>query len=176
MKKTIPLWIKMVYVFTVIVAFNMFLPIGIKQKVTIDNNDMLVNNVSYNAVPSDLISEKVIYTFTGQLTGYGPDCKGCSGITASGYDVSGGTIYYSDKMYGDVRIVASDHKYKLGTIVRITLPNIYDYPIIAIVLDRGSAIKGDKFDLLFTSEDSTSSIGVQRDVKYEVLRIGWKDC
>lgn len=34
-------------------------------------------------------------SFQGSITHYGPDCAGCSGITASGYDVKN-TVYYND--------------------------------------------------------------------------------
>ena len=37
-------------------------------------------------------TEKVLATYKGYITAYGPDCKGCSGTTASGYKVSK-TIY-----------------------------------------------------------------------------------
>lgn len=104
--------------------------------------------------------------FTGYLTHYGPDCKGCSGITASGYDVRN-TIYYNDSEYGQVRIVAASKKYPFYTILRLN-----DYKtgsIIAIVLDRGGAIKGNKLDLLTSSNSEAASLWVQ-NVDVDVLR------
>ena len=57
--------------------------------------------------------------------------------------------------------------------MRITVPNIYKEPIVAIVLDRGYLIKNDKFDLLFNNEEETKPVGRQKNVKFEVLRYGW---
>lgn len=172
MKKEIPLLFKVVYSLSIIVAFYFFLPAGVREVAIINDKVAVVNKSSYNAVPRDLVSERVIDTFTGQLTGYGPDCYGCSGKTASGQDVKNGNIYFNDKTYGEIRIVAADKKYPFGTIVRITAPNVFESPIVAIVLDRGGKIYGNKFDLLFSSEKDTEFTGSQKNVKYEVLRYG----
>jgi 3D (Asp-Asp-Asp) domain-containing protein len=141
-----------------------------------------VSSTLHSSIPEDLIGPKVITTFSGVLTGYGPDCKGCGGTVYGGknggrLDVRNGNIYYQDDTYGEVRIVAADRKYSYGTIVRITAPNVSKTPILAIVLDRGNAniVKGNLFDLLFESETKTNNIGKQRDVKYEILRYGFKD-
>ena len=113
-------------------------------------------------------------TYKGNITAYGPDCKGCSGITASGYKVKN-TIYYNDKTYGKVRIVAADKSLPFGTIVRISDLSIFNEPIIAIVLDRGSAIGFNKsvyFDLLYQSEKASNSFG-KRKATFEILRRGY---
>ena len=121
----------------------------------------------------ELEVEKVISTYTGNITAYGPDCAGCSGITASGYNVLNGNIYYNDKTYGKVRIVASDKSLPFGTIVRIK--DISTEPIMAIVLDRGSAIGFNKkvyFDLLYNSEKETNFFGIKK-ATFEILRKGY---
>ena len=118
--------------------------------------------------------EKVFATYYGPMTGYGPDCIGCSGITASGYNVLN-NIYYDDTEYGKVRIVAADKSLPFGTIIRIKNLNIYKDDIIAIVLDRGSAIgfnKNSYFDLLYKSENDTNFFG-KRYATFEVLRYGY---
>jgi len=166
MKKEIPLLFKVVFGLSIFMAFYYFLPIGLREATT-------VNKKVYNTVSRDLISEKVIDTFDGQLTGYGPDCYGCSGKTAFGLNVQNGNIYFNDNIYGETRIIAADKKYPFGTIVRITAPEVYKTPIIAVVLDRGGRIRGNKFDLLFSSEKETEFTGLQKNVKYEVLRYGW---
>lgn len=107
---------------------------------------------------------------TGKMTGYGPDCYGCSGYLAYGMYVGDGTIYYNDSEYGKVRIVAGDKKYKFGTIVKI------NDSITAIVLDRGGSIGIGKkflFDLLYSSESEASNHGVMNNVKFEILRNGF---
>ncbi len=65
-----------------------------------------VDKIVYDAVPHQVVLE----AFIGQLTGYGPDCTGCSGKTSSGQIVTNGNIYYTDAYYGKVRILASDKK------------------------------------------------------------------
>ena len=102
-----------------------------------------------------------------------PDCKGCSGITASGYNVRNGNIYYNDKEYGKLRIVAMDKSIPFGSIVRIK--KIFKEPVLAIVLDRGSAIGLNKkvyIDLLYKSEKETLTFG-KREATFEILRYGF---
>jgi 3D (Asp-Asp-Asp) domain-containing protein len=169
MNNNIPLWFKAVYFLSIIVAFHFFLPSGVENKFTVNEKVTEVDKEIYNSVPH----EEVLETFSGELTGYGPDCTGCSGKTASGYDVRNGNIYYEDAQYGKVRIIATDKKYQLGSIIRITVPNVYTETITAIVLDRGGAIRGSKVDLLFEHEGATGGLGRQKDVKFEVLRYGW---
>ena len=116
----------------------------------------------------------VLASYKGNITAYGPDCVGCIGITASGYKVKN-NIYYNDKEYGKIRIVAADKQLPFGTIIRISDLKIFQEPIIAIVLDRGSAIGFNKnvyFDLLYKSEKETRSFGKQK-ATFEVLRKGY---
>lgn len=119
----------------------------------------------------------VLEVITGKMSGYGPDCYGCtSNRTASGYYVGDGNIYYEDETYGKIRIVSADSKYSFGTIVRISNISFQNEPIIAIVLDRGGAIGLDKkiqFDLLFEKEAEASLIGIEKNVSFEILRLGY---
>lgn len=118
-------------------------------------------------VPRTESTNEVIY---GRMSGYGPDCVGCSGYVASGKYVGSGNYYYYDDEYGQVRIVAGDKKYKFGTIVRI------NDSMLAIVLDRGGAIGIGKkflFDLLYESEAVANKNGVSNNVKFEILRNGF---
>lgn len=115
--------------------------------------------------------QEVIKTYTGTLTGYGPDCSGCSGNTASGYYV-GNTITYNDSTYGTVRIVAADKSIPFYSIVRISNVPGMD-TITAIVLDTGGAVgfgKATLFDLLFASE--SGAMNKVYNVKFEILRWG----
>ena len=138
--------------------------------------------------------DPVIETYTGILTGYGPDCTGCGNFntgkvsTASGYHVSNivdgaiepaFTITYDDEEYGEVRIVAADANIPFYSIIRITVPH-WDSPVIAIVLDRGSTVGFEncrsergcltQFDLLYPTE--AESLGKTRNVTFELLRNG----
>lgn len=167
MKNKIPLLFKVGYMLSLIITFHFFIPVGLKEKIIVEDNVIKIEKSIYNSVPTEIVLE----TFDGTITTYGPDCAGCGGKTSSGYDVRNGNIYYDDYMYGKVRIIAADKKYPLGTIIRIAAPNISSEPIIAIVLDRGGAIRGNKLDLLFPS--NAESIYRQKNAKCEVLRYGW---
>ena len=123
-------------------------------------------------------TENAIEKLTGSLAGYGPDCVGCTSFrTASGRYIGDGNIYYEDKEYGKIRIVAGDKSYPFGTIVKISNTNYGDNsPIYAVVLDRGGGVgKGKKFlfDLLFTTEKEAAKAGSRKNVIFEILRLGY---
>jgi len=115
----------------------------------------------------------VLQTVVGNLTGYGADCVGCSGITSSGYDIRN-TIYYDDPEYGTIRIVAADPSFPFYSIFRISnVPGME--PFIVIVLDRGSNVgfgRGTLFDLAYLSEEDPNLVGLTRNVTFELLRSG----
>ncbi len=148
------------------------------------NHDIVMSNPVTNEKkvdkPKDISSSNsstVLETLYGTMSGYGPDCYGCtSNRVASGYYVGEGNIYYNDSTYGKVRIVSGDKKYPFGTIVKISASNVSDSDIIAIVLDRGGNIgigKKFTFDLLFATEKDASKYSVSHNVKFEVLRLGY---
>ena len=123
--------------------------------------------VASEVIVDEIPQNEIVY---GKMSGYGPDCIGCSGYLANGHYVGDGNIYYNDNEYGMVRIVAGDKKYKFGTIVRI------NDSILAIVLDRGGSIgigKKFMFDLLYSSESEANSNGVSYNTKFEILRNGF---
>lgn len=119
---------------------------------------------------------KVLETLVANISGYGHDCYGCtSGYTASGYYIGDGTMYYEDSTYGKIRVVAADKKYQFGTIVRIS-NFMNESSFYAIVLDRGGAIGLDKriqFDLLYPKNDDAIPVGIQTNVTFEILRLGF---
>ena len=120
-------------------------------------------------------SVPVIKRYYGPMTAYGPDCVGCIGITTSGYNVLNGRIYYHDETYGNVRILAADKSLPFGTIVRISGLDVFEEDVLAIVLDRGSAIgfsKKSYFDLLYNSEKETNFFG-KRYATFDILRMGY---
>lgn len=103
---------------------------------------------------------------TYKITHYGPDCKGCSGITASGYNVKN-TIWYDDYQYGKIRIVASKN-IPLYSVIRM---NDYgDGNVIAIVLDR--CRYNGIIDILVSSEKEASKLGIKKNVSIDILRRG----
>lgn len=148
------------------------------------NHDIVISNSITNEKkvdkPKEISSSNsstVLETLYGTMSGYGPDCYGCtSNKVASGYYVGEGNIYYNDSTYGKVRIVSGDKKYPFGTIVKISASNVDSNDIIAIVLDRGGDIgigKKFTFDLLFTTEKEASKYSISRNVKFEILRLGY---
>lgn len=177
----------------IVVLFNVY----ILSLIIVKSNDILyskLNSVSYdyNLAASNNIYKKqsitkeaiidskeevsdVLETFIGEMTAYGPDCRGCSGVTSFGYDMKNGNVNYFDKKYGSVRIVAADRKYPFGTIIRVSNLKIYNKPFLAVVLDRGGAIKGNKMDLAFDTQRNplVRQLGFSRNVQYEILRYGW---
>lgn len=142
--------------------------VSVEKEVLKETNEVIVNT------PVEVVEEVVNVPsneiLTGKMSGYGPDCIGCSGYLANGTYVGGGNIYYDDSEYGRVRIVAGDKKFKFGTIVRI------NDSMLAIVLDRGGSIGVGKkfmFDLLYESEAEANRNGVSSNTKFEILRNGF---
>lgn len=116
----------------------------------------------------------VLETQIGSLSGYGPDCVGCSGFLASGLDVRSGNIYYSDSTYGSVRILAGDKSYPYGTIVRVKNSRLSEF--VGIVLDRGGAVgfgKSHLFDLLYQTSSEALKNEVSYNTTFEILRYGY---
>lgn len=113
--------------------------------------------------------------FVGEMTAYKANCKGCTGLVACppSQDVRNNNIWYQDKTYGKVRIVAADRNIPCGTIVEITNITFSNETITGIVLDRGGAIKGNIMDFLVGESDDMDIVGRQKNVNYEVVRWGW---
>ena len=116
---------------------------------------------------------EVLQTVVGNLTGYGPDCVGCGGLTSTGHNLYD-SIYYEDSEFGTVRILAADPSFPFYSIVRVSnVPSMEDF--IGIVLDRGGNVgfgRGTLFDLAFESESSPNLIPLTHNVTFELLRSG----
>ena len=142
------------------------------------NNSINNSNLYKSLTTEDLKKvEKVYSSFSGIMTAYGYDCVGCSGyVGCAPYQwVGDNNIYYEDKEYGKLRIVAADRSIPCGSIMKIDSPKHED-TIYAVVLDRGGGIGFDKFvqiDLLMGSEEETLPHGLARNTKAEILRYGW---
>ena len=158
----------------------------LSEKVKDEDNDLSLTNKEEvkeeapkkeesNSTPltPDFSDRVAIETFTGNLTGYGPNCVGCSGKTSTGYVLTQ-NIYYEDAEFGSVRIVAADKYFPFYSIIRISgVPGMDSF--LAIVLDRGGNVgfdKGTLFDLAFSTEKDPNILGLTRNVKFEVLRRG----
>lgn len=150
--------------------------LGEKQVDNTSMNEVISNftsSVNSNITEPKLITD-VLETIVGTMSGYGLDCKGCSGVVGARYDAKGNNLRYNDPVYGECRIVAGDKKYPYGTIVRVKNSKIGTFN--AIVLDRGSDIgigRRYMFDLLFWTEKESYDFGLSRNTTFEILRYGY---
>lgn len=118
-------------------------------------------------------AKDVLATYTGNMSFYYATCRDCTGYTkVGGYDVRDGKLYYPDKQYGNVRIVAAGSEISNWSIIRIKNSSMGDN-ILAIVLDRGSDIGlGRKFLIDMLTNTNEARGGVNRNITVEVLRNG----
>lgn len=90
-----------------------------------------------------------------EATGYGADCKGCSGITATGINI---------KKNPNVKVISVDPRIiPLGSRVWVE-----GYGV-AIAGDTGGAIKGNRIDVLLPSESYAREHWGRRTVKVKIL-------
>lgn len=115
-------------------------------------------------VEPEVITQAVTETY--EATFYTAFCNtGCIGITASGYNVSN-TIYTSDGL----RIIATDPAVvPMYSIVTVTLADGTTFK--AQALDTGSAIRGNRIDILVGTHAEAITLGRQA-VEIEVIRRG----
>ncbi|MBR6690983.1 MAG: hypothetical protein IKL65_06590 [Bacilli bacterium] len=126
--------------------------------------------------------------YSGKLTGYGPDCPGCSSVgnvscrTREGknHSLTYDGLYYDDISYGSVRILAADHTaFPCGTIVKVNNGILDEF--VGIVLDTGIAMRNAWrkegiiwMDLAFTSQAEALTGGAtSSNTDFEVQRWGW---
>lgn len=106
-------------------------------------------------------NEEVAAGQTFEATYYSALCStGCTGVTASGLDVSN-TISHEGR-----RIIAADPSVlPLGTAVKVSTPS---ETFEATVQDTGGDIKGNRVDILVESEEEAYSIG-RHNVNVEII-------
>lgn len=125
--------------------------------------------------------------YSGKLTGYGPDCPGCSRVGNVACKTREGTnhslindgLYYNDSVYGDVRILAADNSaFPCGTIVKVNNGSLDEF--YGIVLDSGSAMRNAWkegtvwMDLAFSSQAAARTGGATSSkTTFNVQRWGW---
>ncbi|NTU28382.1 3D domain-containing protein [Bacillus tequilensis] len=113
-------------------------------------------------VNNESITEKPNAWQTFEASAYTADCpEGCSGITATGIDVTG-TIYHAGK-----RIIAVDPSViALGSTVEIKQADGTKFE--AVAQDTGGAIKGAKIDVLVANEADAVQFG-RKSVQVRVI-------
>ncbi|MEH6943622.1 LysM peptidoglycan-binding and 3D domain-containing protein [Bacillus sp. JJ722] len=99
-------------------------------------------------------AESATKTLTMTATAYSEDCKDCSGVTATGFNLGENP---------DAKVIAVDpNVIPLGTKVYV---EGYGY---ATALDTGGAIKGNKIDVFIPNESEAKQWGVKQ-VKVQIL-------
>lgn len=128
--------------------------------------------------------------YTGRLSGYGPDCVGCTGTGNLACKTEAKTvhslvkdgIYYTDDEYGKVRILAASLKaFPCGTIIEVKKSG--KEPFMAVVLDTGATMvnswaKGIIWlDLAYATQTDKTVFGADdltgTNITFSVQRWGW---
>lgn len=125
--------------------------------------------------------------YVGKMVGYSYDCQGCSteGYLAcktadnNKFSLKYDGIYYQDKDFGQVRIVAAaTQKFPCGTIINVTKSDSTSYNII--VLDSGGSVKkawengSVLMDLAYENNAAVGSDGlIGNNITFSVQRWGW---
>lgn len=177
-------------------TYNPSLPSNVKKVVTpgVDGIIYVDANGNETKTVQQMVTEEVIVgtgdqgEYTGKLSGYGPDCPGCSKVgNVACHTKNGGTHslvydgeYYQDDEYGKVRIVAAARsKFPCGTIVEITKPGMNSY--YAVVLDSGGSMvtawntsQTVWMDLAYkTQADAKRGNTAGNNIHFSVKRWGW---
>ncbi len=160
---------------------------GIKYT-TSDNEDLKVVQEVVNKVVEKGSGAYGIYK--GRLSGYGPDCVGCTGTgnlacktrEKTVHSLVKDGIYYNDETFGKVRILAAALKaFPCGTIIEVTKPG--KDPFMAVVMDTGASMSNAWhdgivwMDLAYSTQKDKTVFGVDgltgRDITFSVQRWGW---
>ena len=122
--------------------------------------ELEANEVETATEAEEEVSKEETESSIYEATFYTAKCKGCTGVTSSGYNVTK-TIFYKG-----LRVVAAPSDIKFYTKLKITLND--GTVIDAIVLDRGGNIKKNRLDILVSSKKEAYKLGRQK-VKVEVV-------
>ncbi len=178
--------------YEVVANYDDSIPLDVKKVDKEGKNGKIVTNLTTGEVTvfESVAEEITIGTgpkaeYTGMLTGYGPDCEGCTGLLYC-QDSDGKyhyltndieSTYFYDKEYGKVRILASDPTlFPCGTIIHVVNN---DLDIYGVCMDTGIAMRNAwrnygsvLIDLAFTSESITNVV-TNKNTNFTVLRWGW---
>lgn len=179
--------------YSTIYQYNSKVPSNIS-KVLVKGEDgiVYVNNYDNTQIVLKEVVNEVIEVgtgdpgvFQGRLTGYGPDCPGCSVVgnvscrtrEGANHSLINNGITYIDQEYGEVRILAAaTSAFPCGTIIAVD--NGILAPFYAIVLDTGYDMRNAWsngsvwFDLAFASQASVTNVSNEQAL-FSVQRWGW---
>lgn len=151
-----------------------------------DGNEVIIEEVVNEVVE---IGTGAYGVYKGIMTGYGPDCKTCSGrgfvacrtVDKKSFNLINDGVYYNDETYGEVRVLAAAlSKFPCGTIVKIENSRIGDF--MGIVLDTGYDMRKHysqgiyHFDVAYSTEKDekvSKTTDMSGKVVYNVQRWGW---
>lgn len=148
------------------------------------NDSIIVKNMVSEIIE---IGTAPVNQYVGKLTGYGPDCPGCSSVgnvacktleNTKHSLINDGTTYV-DSQFGEVRILAASHeKFPCGTIMEVN--NGKGEVFTGIVLDTGGAMRQAWakneiwLDLAFSSQAEAAQAGITSyNTTFNVKRYGW---
>lgn len=133
-----------------------------EKNVSNTRRDHSIDNGRNNTSSNDTTTQGKVGT-SYEATFYTAFCPtGCTGVTATGVDVSN-TIYHKGK-----RVIAVDPSViPLGSHVKVTLSNGESFE--ATAQDTGGAIKGKRIDILVASRDEAYRYGRQT-VTVEIIK------
>lgn len=176
--------------------YNKKIPKNITNTITEGKNGISFIDDSGNEIIIEDVVNEVIEVGTGAygiykgiMTGYGPDCKTCSGrgyvacktVDKKSFNLINDGIYYNDSSFGEVRVLAAAlSKFPCGTIVKVENSKIGDF--IGIVLDTGYDMRKHysegiyHFDVAYTTEEDekvAKTTDMSGNVIYSVQRWGW---
>ena len=177
-----------------IIKYNSKLPINNERILVEGENGVIYQDESGNTVRT--LKEKVDEVievgtgkygeYTGILTLYGADCDTCDGVgfvycpigNNEYHNLISDGIYYEDKEYGNVRILAAAlAEFPCGTIIEINNSDMTKE--IGIVLDTGSGMKNAYsegwilIDLAHETETDLPTFGTNGNTNFSVRRWGW---
>lgn len=125
--------------------------------------------------------------YVGHLTGYGPDCPGCSKVgnvscktrEGSKHSLIYDGITYIDSIYGEVRILAAETKvFPCGTIIKVDNGVMDEF--YGVVLDTGYTMRKAWsegvvwIDLAYSSQSEKEiKKATSSNTKFNVQRWGW---
>lgn len=177
----------------VIETFDDSIPLDVREVIVEGQDGKVVTNLTTgeSTVVAVMIPEEVVVgtgpkaDYVGRLTGYGPDCPGCTGVLYCPdkygkyhyLTIDEESMYFQDEEYGRVRILASDYLlFPCGTIMHVKNDNL---DIYGVVMDTGIAMRNAwrnegkvLIDLAFPSQ-AAALYTTNNNTSFTVLRWGW---
>lgn len=152
-----------------------------------------INKNGEVAILKDPINEEIlvgtgeVLEYFGIITGYGADCKGCSGTVAcktrekTEHNLINNGQKYIDSEYGELYILAADFDaFPCGTILKVENSRLGT--IFGIVLDTGYSMRKAydegiyHIDVAFEKESDEEVLKLtdySGNIKYTMIRKGW---